>query len=41
MCDYKSFLTLAIEDSWNDNCKNGWIGYKLQTHGLVYGLNSL
>jgi hypothetical protein len=37
MCDYNSFLTLTTED----NCKNGWIGHKLQTRGLVYGLDSL
>jgi hypothetical protein len=41
ICDYKSFSTLAMEDNWNDNCKNGWIGHKLQTHGLVYRLDSL
>ncbi len=31
ICDYKSFLPHAMEDNWNDNHKNCWLGHKSNT----------
>ncbi len=36
LCDHKSFLLVAIKDSYIYNGKDGWFGHKLQTHGLKW-----